>query len=145
MFLHTLNLTFCFSSFYILNCFFFPKLFIFLLLFFFCFLYISVPLIPINIADYDRNSSDPILILGNLKHKNNHKSVMENLNINSTSNKFGNLKLIIQGKTDILVITETKTDSTFPLNQFVIHSKSYRFDRSKCRWCFYICLRRYFK
>ena len=36
---------------------------------------------------------------------------MENLNINSTSNKFGNLKLIIQGKTDILVITETKTSN----------------------------------
>ena len=33
----------------------------------------------------------------------------------------------LQGKVDILVITETKTDSTFPLNQFAIqgYSKPY--------------------
>ena len=30
------------------------------------------------------------------------------------------LKLIVRGKIDILVITETKTDSTFSINQFVI-------------------------
>ena len=41
--------------------------------------------------------------------------------------------LIIQGKIDILVITETETDSTFPLNQFVIqgYSKPYKFDRNR--------------
>ena len=34
---------------------------------------------------------------------------------------------------DILVITETKTDSVFPLNQFAIqgYSKPYRFDRNR--------------
>ena len=39
------------------------------------------------------------------------------------SNKFVNLKLITQGKIDILV----KTDSTFPLNQFAVqvYSKPY--------------------
>ena len=73
-----------------------------------------------NIKDYDKNSSDPRLVLENLKLKNNHRLVIGNLNINSTSNKFDNLKLIIQGKIDILVITETKTDSTFPLNQFAM-------------------------
>ena len=41
--------------------------------------------------------------------------------------------MIIQDKIDILVITETKTDSTFPLNQFAIrgYSKSYRFERNR--------------
>ena len=58
------------------------------------------------------------LVLKNLKLKNNHRLVIGNLNINSISNKFDNLKLITQGKIDILVITKTKTDSTFPLNQF---------------------------
>ena len=60
--------------------------------------------------------------------KNNHRLVIRNLNINSISNKFDNLKLIIQDKTDVLVITETKTNSTFPLNQFAIqgYSKFYR-------------------
>ena len=69
----------------------------------------------------------------NLKLKNNHRLVIGNLSINSTSNKFDNLKLITQGKIDTLVITETKTDSIFPLNQFTIqdYSKPYRFDRNR--------------
>ena len=43
------------------------------------------------------------------------------------------LKLIIQGKIDMLVITETKKVSTFPLNQFAIqgYSKPYRLDRKR--------------
>ena len=88
--------------------------------------------IPITLKIITKNSSDPKL-LENLKLKNNHRLVIGNLNINSTSNKFDNLKLIIQGKIDILVITETKTDSTFPLNQFAIqgYSKPYRFDRNR--------------
>ena len=71
-----------------------------------------------NAKDYDKHSPDPRLVLENLKLKNNHRLVSGNFNINSISNKFDNLKMIIQGKIDILVITETKTDSTFPLNQF---------------------------
>ena len=86
-----------------------------------------------NVKDYDRNSSDPRLVLENLMLKNNYRLVVRNLNINSMSNKSNNLKLIIQGKIDILVITETETYSTFPLNQFVIqgYSKRYRFDRNR--------------
>ena len=86
-----------------------------------------------NVKDYDKNSSDPRLVLENLKLKNNHRLVIGNLNINSTSNKFDNLKLITQGKIDILVITETKTDLTFLLNQFAIqgYSKPYWFDRNR--------------
>ena len=39
----------------------------------------------------------------------------------------------MQGKIDILLITETKTDSTFPLIRFSIqgHSKPYTFDRNR--------------
>ena len=41
--------------------------------------------------------------------------------------------MIIQGKIDIFVITETKADSTFRLNQFPIqgYSKPYRFDKNR--------------
>ena len=60
----------------------------------------------------------------NLKLKNNHRLVIGIVIINSISNKFDNLKFITQGKIDILVITETKTDSTFPLNQFAIQGYS---------------------
>ena len=69
----------------------------------------------------------------NLKLENNHRLVIGNLNINSISNKFVNLKLIIQGKIVILVITKTKSDSTFPLNEFATlgYLKPYRFDRNR--------------
>ena len=69
----------------------------------------------------------------NLKLKNNYRLVLGNFNINSISNKIDNLKLIIEGKIDILVITETKTDSTFPLKQFTIqgYSKHYKFYRKR--------------
>ena len=86
-----------------------------------------------NVKDYDKNSSDPRLVLENLTLKNNHRLAIGYLNINSISNKFDNLKSIIQGKIDILVITETKTDSAFPLNQFAMqgYSKPYRFHRNR--------------
>ena len=48
-----------------------------------------------NVKDYDKNSSDPRLVLENLKLKNNHILAIGNLTINSISNKLGNLKLII--------------------------------------------------
>ena len=69
-----------------------------------------------NVKDYDKNPSDPRLVLENLKLKNNHGLVIGNVSINSISNKFDNIKLITKDKIDILVITETKTESTFPLN-----------------------------
>ena len=89
--------------------------------------------IPVTVKIMTKFPSELRLVLKNLKLKNNHRLVIGNLNINSTSNKFDNLKLIIQGKIDILVITETKTDSTFPLNQFAMqcYSKPYRFDRNR--------------
>ena len=73
-----------------------------------------------NVKDYGKNSSDLRLVLENLTLKNNHRLVIGNLNINSISKKFDNLKLIIQSKIDILIITETKTDSTYLLNQFAM-------------------------
>ena len=56
-----------------------------------------------------------------------------NLNINFISNKFDQLKLLVRGKVDILVITETKLDSTFPTSQFLIegYSEPYRFDKNR--------------
>ena len=68
----------------------------------------------------------------NLKLESDHRLVIGSLHLNFISNKFDNLKLIIQRKIDILVITETKIDSTFQLNQFAVqgYSKRYRFDRN---------------
>ena len=71
----------------------------------------------INVKDCDKNSSDSRLVLANLRLKNDNRLVIGNVSINSISNKSDNLKLLIQNKIDILVMTKAKTDSTFPLNQ----------------------------
>ena len=62
-----------------------------------------------NAKDYDKNFSYPRLVLENRKLKNNHRWAIGNLKNNSLSDKFDNLKLIIQSNIEILVITETKT------------------------------------
>ena len=49
-----------------------------------------------------------------LRVKTVNRLIIGNLNINSISNKFDQLKLFVQGKVDILIVTETKLDSTFP-------------------------------
>ena len=49
--------------------------------------------------------------LSNLRVKNINRLLTGNLNINSISNRFHKLKLV-RGKVDILVIMETKLDST---------------------------------
>ena len=53
------------------------------------------------------------------KHVN--KRIIAHLNINSLRNKFGLLAEFTRGKVDILMISETKIDETFPLGQFKIN------------------------
>lgn len=55
------------------------------------------------------------------------------MNINSVSGKFEQLKSLIQGNLDILIITETKLDSSFPAGQFLMDgfSQPYRKDRDR--------------
>ena len=55
------------------------------------------------------------------------------LNSNSLRNKFDQRVSVIQGNVDILVITETKLDETFPISQFMIdgYSIPYRLDRDR--------------
>ena len=66
-----------------------------------------------------------------IEHINN--AIIGNLNINSFPNKFDELKLLVNGMLDILIITETKLDDTFPVSQFHIDgfSKPYRLDRNR--------------
>ena len=52
--------------------------------------------------------------LNELRLKNKSKLVICHLNINSLSNEFDQLKLIIKNKVDILAITETKLHSSSP-------------------------------
>ena len=58
---------------------------------------------------------------------------MGQLNINSIVGKFDHLKVLIVNNIDILVLTETKIDSSFPNAQFRIDgfSASFRLDRNR--------------
>ena len=78
-------------------------------------------------CDFDRSKLDKV------KTKNFDRLIIGNLNINYLSSKFDQLKLLIQGKVDILIITETKLDDSFPIDQFIRsgYSKPYRLDRNR--------------
>ena len=58
--------------------------------------------------------------------------ICAHLNVNSVRNKFDLQSDIIKNNIDILMISETKLDSSFPNGQFQIHdySKPYRLDRN---------------
>ena len=78
-------------------------------------------------------SNEDLRILSDLRLKSKNKLLIGHLNINSLSFKFDQLKGIVQGKLDILVLTETKLDSSFPTRQFIIpgFSRPFRLDRNK--------------
>ena len=68
-----------------------------------------------------------------LRIRNPNKIIIGNLNINSLPNKFEQLKDITMQHIDILVLTETKLDDTFPTEQFLVNgfSELYRRDRNR--------------
>ena len=79
------------------------------------------------------NVTSPNLLfeIKKLRIRNPNKIIIGNLNINSLPNKFEQLKDIVMQHIDILVLTETKLDDTFPTAQFLVNgfSQPYRLDR----------------
>ena len=69
----------------------------------------------------------------NLRLSNVNRVIIGNLNINSLTNKFDQLKEIVLEYIDILVITETKLGNTFSNTQFLVSgfSKPFRLDRNR--------------
>ena len=69
-------------------------------------------------------------ILGALRRSNLNRIILAHLNINSIRNKFVLLKEGVRGNIDILMISETKIDDSFPARQFYIdgYSPPYRLD-----------------
>ena len=59
--------------------------------------------------------------------------VIGSLNINSLTNKFDALNVIVNNQVDIVILDETKLDDTFTEDQFCIEgfSKPYRLDRNR--------------
>ena len=78
-----------------------------------------------------------------LRRKNMHKIVVGQINIKSIRNKFDPLTAAVAGNIDILLITETKMDSTFPLKQFYVNGYNvpYRHDRNTNGGGILVCVR----
>ena len=76
--------------------------------------------------------TDFLTNLSNLRLKNVNRIIFAHININSIRNKFHLLTSNISGKIDILMISETKLDNSFPKREFIIpgFTKPYRIDRN---------------
>ena len=64
--------------------------------------------------------SDCVSKIKTIRTENVNNVTIGNLNINSLSSKYDDKKMLMTGMFDILVITETKLDNTFPVSQFHI-------------------------
>ena len=90
---------------------------------------------PIILDNIDYSQIEPIDIETQLRFyrtKNLGKLIFSTLNINSLRNKFEEVKSLISGNIDVLVLNETKLDSSFPSEQFFIpgFSPPYRMDKT---------------
>ena len=68
-----------------------------------------------------------------IRKENLNRVIIAQININSIRNKFDMLSTFIGDNIDILVITETKIDNSFPTKQFLMagFSEPYRIDRNQ--------------
>ena len=92
----------------------------------------SIDKITCNSKDISFDRESPYTILQNLRLKNVDKIIIAHLNINSIRNKIDLLADMISGKVDIMLISETKLDDTFPKSQFFLqgYSEPSRLDRT---------------
>ena len=84
----------------------------------------------INLDGRKSEEPGPFSTLKNIRVSNVSRLIIGQLIINSLRNKFEALKSITVGNIDILVITESKLDHSFPMNQFLMdgYSPPFRLD-----------------
>ena len=76
--------------------------------------------------------NDDLIGLSKQRLKYPKNLTIGHLNINSVRNKFSSLQQTVLNKTDILLLSETKIDDSFPNSQFYAEGfKMYRKDRTK--------------
>ena len=74
---------------------------------------------------------DSFADLNNVRQKNSIRLIIAQLNINSLRNKFDSFSQMVKENVDILLISETKIDSSFPTAQFNMNDfTTYRRDRN---------------
>ena len=99
---------------------------------------------PSNISDETEPSylssknveiDDHIVTLTGIKAKNSIRIIIGHISVNSIVNKFESLVSIFKDKIDIMLISETKIDETFPNGQFIVdgYSTPIRLDRNCLR------------
>ena len=83
-------------------------------------------------SDLSKTKDNCLNVLTSLRKDNVDRLIFAHLNINSIRNKFDNLSQLIRGKIDVLLISETKINDSFPKGQFLIDGFSgpYRLDRN---------------
>ena len=83
---------------------------------------INMPLgiVSSEIGDDNKCDSPPGIVLQRLRTQNRDTLIVAYLNINFLCHKFEALKSLVQGNIDILMVSETKLDNSFPINQFTI-------------------------
>ena len=88
---------------------------------------------PSSTGEIYENESNPFITLKNLSLKNLDKIIIGHLNINYIRHKINLLQPMTEENIDILVISETKIDNSFPENQFSIdgYNLPYRQDRNQ--------------
>ena len=65
-----------------------------------------------------------------IRQENSNRIILAHLNISSIRNKFDLLANQIAGNVDVLVISETKLNASFPIDQFKIPGFSTHFRRN---------------
>ena len=88
-----------------------------------------------SVRNYEDHSTESVSAHKNLKalrRTNTNRIIIGHLNINSIRNKFDDSRNLITQNVDILLISETKLDASFPPKQFYLenYSPPYRLDRS---------------
>ena len=85
-----------------------------------------------NSRDVDLND-DPVTILTKIRKKNPNRPIIGHININFLYSKYEGLKSLIKDKLDVLVVSETKIDESYPAGQFKIEgfASPFRLDRNK--------------
>ena len=91
----------------------------------------------------DNDINEFIEYLQDLRIENSGSLLIGHLNINSIRSKVDLLSYMIGNKIDILIISESKLDDTFPTSQFVIDSltEPFRLDRTRNGVVYYFMLK----
>ena len=78
------------------------------------------------------NDQDVTSILKEIRVNNINRIIVGHLNVNSLAEKFDSMKVIIPGNIDIMVISESKLDDSYPNSQFIIEgfSEPFRLNRN---------------